>query len=81
MRHTAPLLRVKDGTGTKLTSSDPLDAPSYKVGGTQVVGAQGAAVANGVNAVAAPTQAEFNALVTQFNLLLARCRAHGLIAT
>jgi hypothetical protein len=72
----------------------------YKVNGTQVVGAQGAAVADpaaitsadGVNAVAAPTQAEFNALVAEFNKLRAdfisdraslvaanaRLRAHGL---
>lgn len=48
-----------------------------KVGGTQVIGAQGAAVAdaaaltsaNGTNAAAAPTQAEFNALVAEFNKL------------
>lgn len=55
-------------------------ASVFKVAGTQVVGARGAAVANAVAAVGAPTQAEFNALVTQFNLLLARERAHGLIA-
>jgi hypothetical protein len=47
----------------------------YKVNGTQVVGPQGAAVADpgaitsaaGTNAAAAPTQAEFNALVAEFN--------------
>lgn len=49
--------------------------------GNQVVGVQQALVANGVNAAGAPTQAEFNALVTQFNALLARLRTHGLIAT
>lgn len=51
--------------------------------GVKVVGAQGAAVTDAVPAVGAPTQAEFNALVTQFNALLARVRAstgHGLIA-
>ncbi len=63
----------------------------YKVGAVQVVGAQGAAVADaadGVNAAAAPTQAEFNALVAVFNAnvalfndLLAEIRTHGLIAT
>lgn len=53
---------------------------AYQVAGVQVVGAQGAAVANGVAAVSAPTQTEFNNLVTQFNLLLSRMRAHGLIA-
>jgi hypothetical protein len=74
----------------------------FKVNGTQVVGAQGAAVADpaaitssaGTNAAAAPTQAEFNALVAEFNkvrtdlaavrtqqvVLLARVRAHGIIA-
>ncbi len=51
-----------------------------QVQGTKVIGARGAAVANAVAAVGAPTQAEFNALVTQFNALLARVRAHGLIA-
>lgn len=54
-----------------------------KVGGTQVVGARGAAVADAVAAVAAPTQAEFNALVAVVNMLLGRLRAatgHGLIA-
>lgn len=52
------------------------------VAGLKVLGARGGAVANAVAAVAAPTQAEFNALVTQFNLLLARLRlatGHGLI--
>lgn len=56
---------------------------SYDVLNTKVVGAQGAAVANAVNAVGAPTNAEFNALVAVVNLLLARLRAatgHGLIA-
>lgn len=47
----------------------------------KVLGAQGAAVADAVPAVGAPTQAEFDALVAQFNSLLARLRAHGLIAT
>ena len=44
----------------------------YKVNGTQVVGAQGAAVADATDAATA---------ITQLNALLARCRAHGLIAT
>ena len=43
-----------------------------KVAGTQVVGAQGDAVKDAEDAVTA---------ITQLNLLLARCRAHGLIAT
>jgi hypothetical protein len=45
---------------------------SYMVGGTKVVGARGAAVAD-ASATIASVQA-------QLNLLLARCRAHGLIA-
>lgn len=53
----------------------------YAVDGVQVVSNRGAAVADAVNAAGAPTQAEFNALVTQVNALLARLRTHGLIAT
>ncbi len=40
----------------------------------------GAAIANIPAAPAAPTAAEFNALVTAFNTLLAVCRDAGLIA-
>lgn len=43
----------------------------FKVAGTAVVGARGAAVANATDAASA---------ITQLNALLARCRAHGLIA-
>lgn len=45
---------------------------ALQVGGTQIVGAQGAAVADATDAASA---------ITQLNALLARCRAHGLIAT
>ena len=45
---------------------------ALSVGGQQVVGARGAAVADATDAASA---------VTQLNALLARCRAHGLIAT
>jgi hypothetical protein len=44
---------------------------AYRVNGTQVVGARGAAVADATDAASA---------ITQLNLLLARARAHGLIA-
>lgn len=44
----------------------------YKVSGTQVLGAQGAAVADATDAASA---------ITQLNALLARCRAQGFIAT
>ena len=43
-----------------------------KIVGTQVLAAQGAAVADATDAASA---------ITQLNALLARCRAHGLIAT
>jgi hypothetical protein len=56
-------------------------ASGYEVNDVKVVGAQGAAIADVAAAAGAPTQAEFNALVTAFNALLARQRAHGLIAT
>jgi hypothetical protein len=94
----SPTIAEVDANGVNLASGKVL-----KVNGTQVVSAQGAAVADaaaltsvdGTNAVAAPTQAEFNALVAEFNKLrvdvaairtplntsLARQRAHGLIAT
>lgn len=45
---------------------------SYRVDGVKVVGNQGAAVADATDAASA---------ITQLNALLARCRAHGLIAT
>lgn len=50
--------------------------------GSQVVGARGAAIADVTPAAGAPTQAEFNALVTSYNTLLSRLRSttgHGLI--
>ena len=47
-------------------------AVGYRVAGIQVIGAQGAAVANATGA---------GDVVAQLNTLLARCRAHGLIAT
>lgn len=74
---------VKVGTPviTGLQANGKYEVAALQVNGVQVIGAQGAAVADAVAAVAAPTQAEFNALVTQFNLLAARARAHGLIAT
>jgi hypothetical protein len=44
----------------------------YKVAGTQVVGARGSAVADATDAAS---------VIARLNDLLARCRAHGLIAT
>jgi len=51
---------------------DCATAKGLKVAGTQVVTNQGAAVADSTDAASA---------ITQLNALLARCRAHGLIAT
>lgn len=42
--------------------------------------AGGPAITDAATAAAAPTQAEFNALVGKFNTLLATCRDAGLIA-
>ena len=54
-------------------SGTGVDTPTgYQVSGTQVVGAQGATVADATDAAS---------VITQLNALLARCRAHGLIAT
>ena len=46
-------------------------AAGYHVAGTKVLGARGAAVADATDAATA---------ITQLNALLARCRAHGIIA-
>jgi hypothetical protein len=43
--------------------------------------AGGPGVADAAPAAAAPTQAEFNALVTKFNTVLAGLRDAGIIAT
>ncbi len=43
--------------------------------------AMGPAITNVPTAAAAPTQAEFNTLVSRFNALLATCRDAGIIAT
>lgn len=67
-----------DGTNFDIRTNLP-----YQFNGIKVLGAQGAAVADAVHSAAAPTKAEFDAFVDQFNLLLARVRAatgHGLIA-
>lgn len=54
-----------------------------RVGNTKVLGARGAAIADVPMAAAAPTKAEYDALATAFNTLLARLRptaGHGIIA-
>lgn len=64
------------GSGTPLSfTANGINMGSGKslyANGTKVLGAQGAAVADATDAASA---------ITQINLLLARCRAHGLIAT
>lgn len=60
-----------DDTGN-LSGAAAIDGTSFKVSGTKVVGAQGAAVANATDAAT---------VITQLNTLLSRLRAHGLIAS
>lgn len=58
---------IQTGGGATLGSGKALT-----IGTTKVLGAQGAAVADATDAAS---------VITQLNALLARCRAHGLIAT
>lgn len=53
------------------TFTGAVTVASIKVGSNQIVGAQGAAVANATDAAS---------VITQLNALLARLRTHGLIA-
>ena len=98
---TTTVSTLTDGTATLtggvVTGAGSVDVGTdgYKVSGTKVVGAQGAAVADCSAAIAANgaisatyTQAEVEALrdaiaelQTQVNSLLAKVRTHGLIAT
>jgi hypothetical protein len=57
--------------GAGLGTDAGFTCTSVSVGANQVIGAQGAAVADATDAASA---------ITQLNALLARCRAHGLIA-
>lgn len=68
---TANTAMTLSGAGDLWTDAS-VDTLLYKVSGTQVVSAQGAAVADATDAASA---------ITQLNALLARCRTHGLIAT
>ncbi len=64
------------GTGVSVTgtfaATGTVTGSEFRVAGTKVVGAQGAAVADATDAASA---------ITQLNALLARLRTHGLIAT
>jgi hypothetical protein len=85
---TAPTgIVISSSSNIDLTAGSVLNlvlgTGALQIASTQVVGPQGAAVADAAPAAGAPTMGEFNALVTQFNTLLARLRAatgHGLIA-
>lgn len=68
-RNAAGIVQV--GT-TAANASGKLNCAEYQIAGTKVIGAQGAAVADATDAGSA---------ITQLNLLLARARAHGWIAT
>jgi hypothetical protein len=59
------------GTGV-VKSGRPIQGANFRVAGTQVVGEQGAAVADATDAAT---------VITQLNALLAQLRTHGLIAT
>lgn len=63
--------RVRIGTSAA-NALGKLDCAEYQIAGTKVVGAQGAAVVDATDEASA---------VTQLNTLLARLRAHGIIAT
>ncbi len=67
---------IAEGGPTMYARRKAVDAPTFKSGGTQVVGAQGVAVADASGG--ATVDAEARAAI---NALLARLRAHGLIAT
>lgn len=68
-RNAAGVLQV--GT-TSNNALGKLDCAEYRIAGVKVVSTQGAAVADATDGPSA---------ITQLNLLLARARAHGLIAT
>lgn len=68
-------MRIESTAGVTISNASQglrLYSCSVYVDGTKVVGAQGAAVADATGA---------DDVVDQLNALLARCRAHGLIAT
>jgi hypothetical protein len=69
---TASAGQTNIGGGVIDTAGNVIAGGVYKVGANQVIAAQGAAVADATGA---------GDVVAQLNALLARCRAHGLIAT
>lgn len=80
-RSTAIVFRVRDVVGAVYTGYWYADGHmdmklAYYVNGTKVVGPQGALVADASGGATVDAEAR-----TALNALLARCRAHGLIAT
>lgn len=75
----AAISAAKSGINTDITElngASQVDVSSrYEVAGIKVVGAQGAAVPDAVGGVTIDVEAR-----AALNALLARCRAHGLIA-
>ena len=67
---------ISQGAGVLPVWSTTPTASEYRVSGTKVVGAQGAAVADAAGGATIDVEAR-----TAINLLLARERTHGLIAT
>lgn len=70
------------GGGATVFNVKGSTASGYQVNDTKVLGARQTAVGDATNAAGVPTQAEFNALVAKFNLLLDKIGAsgHGLTA-
>lgn len=76
-------LRLFNGVGGPSGPSTKANFAEYQVAGSKVVGSRGSAVASAVVSTAAPTKAEFDALVGVVNALRDRLRVstgHGLIS-
>jgi len=58
-----------------------VDAPTYKSNGVQVIGTQQAAEADLNQTIIGPSIAEVQAISDKVDALLAKLRAHGIIAT
>jgi len=82
---TAPTTSLSEGAANRLdlATGDSLNLVSgaLLVAATQVVGAQGAAIADVGAGAVAQTAAGATDTMDKINLILARMRAHGLIAT
>lgn len=70
-----PGTTIYDDSATVRRSSGAINAASYNVNGTQVVGAQGATVAAPTGGTTTDTQAR-----ASINAIISRLQAHGLIA-